>query len=66
LADFFHPWLRQFGLITAPDEAGFPPEQLAAASRGDANAAQAFKARLGDAFKEIARNMKPQAIGAFT
>lgn len=66
LADFFHPWLRHLGLISAPEIPGFPAAQLAAASRNDAGAASDFKARLAACFRETARTMKPGVIGAFT
>lgn len=65
LADFFHPWQRHLGLVAGAEEPGFPPEQLAAPSRGGASAAR-FEARLAACFARIAAKMRPGALAAFT
>lgn len=66
LADFFVPWLEQFGL--APRAAGAPValrDNLAARARSE-EAAAAYSAGLAQCFAEVSRALKPAGRLVFT
>jgi putative DNA methylase len=65
LADFFHPWMCQLGLIEAEKGNCFPMGQLAGGRRGK-NSTDIFVERLGRCFCEIARKLKPEGRVVFT
>jgi putative DNA methylase len=62
LSDFFRPWLAALGVI---GNGNGRAANLAAAGRGDLEALD-FQHRLGDAFAEIARVLKPEGVVALT
>jgi adenine-specific DNA methylase len=66
LADFFAPWLEYLGLLKHATQRTAVRSKTLSAKRGDAAKASRFARRLGNAFREIERVLRPGGLAVFT
>jgi SAM-dependent methyltransferase len=66
LADFYAPWLEQFGIIPTERERRRTTRKTLKGRRGDPASALAFAGELGEAFAETARVLRPNGLLVFT
>lgn len=66
LADFFAPWLEYLGLLKGATRRATVKKKTLKARRGHTRPAIAFANRLGNAFREMERVLRPGGLAVFT